>query len=81
VQGRIAADFPSPADDFATERHDLNELLIMHPLATSFWQLSARRVGGESGLPNTHRATAIFIRIRLTLVLRFLMHAPPVPRN
>ena len=40
VEGKIPAGFPSPADDFATKRHDLNELLISHPLATFFWQVS-----------------------------------------
>jgi DNA polymerase V len=39
VQGTIRAGFPSPADDFAVKRHDLNELLITHPLATFFWQV------------------------------------------
>jgi DNA polymerase V len=36
VDGKIPAGFPSPADDFATKRHDLNDLLITHPLATFF---------------------------------------------
>lgn len=40
VEGKIPAGFPSPGDDFATKRHDLNELLITHPLATFFWQVS-----------------------------------------
>ena len=40
VQGRLAAGFPSPADDFSVKRHDLNELLITHPQATFFWQVS-----------------------------------------
>ena len=31
VQTSIQAGFPSPADDFAVKRHDLNELLITHP--------------------------------------------------
>ena len=30
----VSAGFPSPADDFAGYRLDLNELLIKHPLAT-----------------------------------------------
>ena len=34
VQSLLAAGFPSPADDFAVKRHDLNELLITHPAAT-----------------------------------------------
>lgn len=39
VQGTIRAGFPSPADDFAVKRHDLNELLITHPAATFFWRV------------------------------------------
>lgn len=38
VQGSVRAGFPSPADDFAVKRHDLNELLITHPVATFFWE-------------------------------------------
>lgn len=36
----IPAGFPSPADDHTVKRHDLNELLITHPLATFFWRVS-----------------------------------------
>ena len=42
VQGRLPAGFPSPADDFAVKRHDLNELLITHPAATFMWQVSGQ---------------------------------------
>ena len=45
VDVSIQAGFPSPADDFAVKRHDLNELLITHPQATFFW-----RVAGKSML-------------------------------
>ena len=38
----LQAGFPSPADDFAVKRHDLNELLITHPLATFFWRVSGK---------------------------------------
>lgn len=31
---KVAAGFPSPADDFNTKRVDLNEVLITHPQAT-----------------------------------------------
>ena len=41
VEGRISAGFPSPADDFAVKRLDLNDL-ITHPLATFFWKTSGR---------------------------------------
>lgn len=37
---RLPAGFPSPAEDFSVRRHDLNELLITHPLATFFWTVS-----------------------------------------
>ncbi|MET0210051.1 MAG: translesion error-prone DNA polymerase V autoproteolytic subunit [Burkholderiaceae bacterium] len=40
IDGKIAAGFPSPADDFLIKRHDLNELLVTHPQATFFWQVS-----------------------------------------
>ncbi len=33
---KVPAGFPSPADDFAVKRLDLNELLITHPEATFF---------------------------------------------
>jgi len=39
VQGTIRAGFPSPADDFAVKRQDLNDLLITHPAATFFWRV------------------------------------------
>ncbi len=40
---RVAAGFPSPADDFIEDKLDLNELLITHPSATFFI-----RVEGDS---------------------------------
>ncbi len=36
----LPAGFPSPAEDFSVRRHDLNELLITHPLATFLWKVS-----------------------------------------
>lgn len=42
VQGRLAAGFPSPADDYQVKRHDLNELLITHPSATFMWRVSGQ---------------------------------------
>jgi DNA polymerase V len=39
VQGTVRAGFPSPADDFAVKRNDLNDLLITHPAATFFWRV------------------------------------------
>jgi len=40
---RVAAGFPSPADDYVEDRLDLNELLIQHQEATYFL-----RVTGDS---------------------------------
>lgn len=37
---KLQAGFPSPAEDFSVRRHDLNELLITHPLATFLWRVS-----------------------------------------
>jgi DNA polymerase V len=37
---RIAAGFPSPADDYLDRRLDLNEYLIPHPAATFFVRVS-----------------------------------------
>ncbi|MBU1360130.1 MAG: translesion error-prone DNA polymerase V autoproteolytic subunit [Gammaproteobacteria bacterium] len=42
VEGRLRAGFPSPADDFAIKRQDLNDLLITHPLATFYWRVSGQ---------------------------------------
>ena len=41
--GRIAAGFPSPAEDYVETRLDLNELLVVHKDATYFF-----RVRGDS---------------------------------
>ena len=43
--GRVAAGFPSPADDYVEKRLDLNELLVKRPAATFFV-----RAEGESML-------------------------------
>lgn len=43
VGGRIQAGFPSPAEDLAAKRVDLNEVLIKHPQATYLM-----RVRGDS---------------------------------
>ncbi len=40
---RVAAGFPSPADDYLEGRLDLNQLLIEHPAATYYV-----RAGGDS---------------------------------
>ncbi len=60
VAGSVRAGFPSPADDFAVKRHDLNELLITHPVATFFWQargLSMQQAGiGDGDILVVNRA-------------------------
>ena len=43
---RPPAGFPSPADDYDHARLDLNELLIAHPLATFFFEVSGRSMEG-----------------------------------
>jgi DNA polymerase V len=62
VEGTIRAGFPSPADDFAIKRHDLNELLITHPVATFFWQvrgMSMQQAGiGDGDILVVNRALA-----------------------
>jgi DNA polymerase V len=49
VEGHLHAGFPSPADDFSVKRQDLNDLLITHPLATFYWQVSGRSME-EAGI-------------------------------
>lgn len=39
ASARLAAGFPSPAEDHVQRRLDLNELMITHPLATFFWRV------------------------------------------
>jgi DNA polymerase V len=46
MAGTVRAGFPSPADDFAVKRHDLNELLITHPAATFFWRVRGNSMQG-----------------------------------
>ena len=46
VSGLLRAGFPSPADDFAVGELDLVELLVPHPLATFFWQVSGKSMEG-----------------------------------
>lgn len=41
-EGKVSAGFPSPADDFADEKIDLNELLIKHPAATFFVRVKGK---------------------------------------
>lgn len=43
---RIAAGFPSPADDFADIKLDLNEYLVKHPASTFFVRVSGDSMTG-----------------------------------
>ena len=43
---RPVAGFPSPADDFYHARLSLDDLLITHPLATFFFEVSGRSMEG-----------------------------------
>ncbi len=43
---RPPAGFPSPADDYDHARLSLDELLITHPLATFFFEVSGRSMEG-----------------------------------
>lgn len=48
----VAAGFPSPAEDYATQRIDLNSVLIKHPLATYLMKVrgsSMRDAGIDDG--------------------------------
>lgn len=50
--GTIQAGFPSPAEDHASERVDLNKMLIKHPLATFMMRVrgaSMREAGIDDG--------------------------------
>jgi DNA polymerase V len=52
LRSSVQAGFPSPAEDHASERVDLNKLLIKHPLATYLMRVrgaSMREAGIEDG--------------------------------
>lgn len=52
LTGTIAAGFPSPAEDRAAKRVDLNEVLIKHPLSTYLMRVrgaSMREAGIDDG--------------------------------
>jgi len=46
VGARIAAGFPSPADDFIDRKLDLNDLLVRHPAATFFVRVEGSSMTG-----------------------------------
>jgi DNA polymerase V len=56
ILSRVAAGFPSPAEDFAEDRIDLNRELVRHPLATYYI-----RVDGESMIGAGIRPGAILV--------------------
>ncbi len=48
---RVAAGFPSPADDYMEKRLDLNEHLIRHPSSTFFMRVAGESMKGACILP------------------------------
>ena len=50
---RVAAGFPSPADDYIETAIDLNKELIRHPYATFFVRASGDSMSGVGIKPNT----------------------------
>jgi DNA polymerase V len=50
--GKVAAGFPSPADDYVDKTLDLNELLIQKPAATFFVRAQGESMLGAGIHPN-----------------------------
>jgi DNA polymerase V len=50
--GKVAIGFPSPADDYAEKRLDLNELLVQKPAATFFVRAQGESMLGAGIHPN-----------------------------
>ena len=50
--GKVAAGFPSPADDFVEKSLDLNELLVQKPAATFFVRAQGESMLGVGIHPN-----------------------------
>jgi DNA polymerase V len=50
--GKVAAGFPSPADDFVEKSLDLNELLVQKPAATFFVRAQGESMLGAGIHPN-----------------------------
>ncbi|XBS22536.1 translesion error-prone DNA polymerase V autoproteolytic subunit [Methylomarinum sp. Ch1-1] len=50
--GKVAAGFPSPADDYVEKTLDLNELLIQKPAATFFVRAEGESMLGAGIHPN-----------------------------
>lgn len=49
---RVAAGFPSPADDYIEAKLDLNEHLVKHPAATFFVRVEGESMTGAGIYPN-----------------------------
>jgi DNA polymerase V len=47
VQTRVAAGFPSPAEDYLEKRLDLNKHLVKHPLSTFYVRVIGDSMNGE----------------------------------
>ncbi len=50
--GKVAAGFPSPADDYVEKNLDLNELLVQKPVATFFVRSQGESMLGAGIHPN-----------------------------
>jgi len=50
--GKVAAGFPSPADDYVEKNLDLNELLVQKPAATFFVRSQGESMLGAGIHPN-----------------------------
>jgi DNA polymerase V len=50
--GKVAAGFPSPADDYVEKTLDLNELLVQKPAATFFARAQGESMLGAGIFPN-----------------------------
>ena len=50
--GKVAAGFPSPADDYIEKNLDLNELLVQKPAATFFVRAQGESMLGAGIYPN-----------------------------
>lgn len=52
LAGKVAAGFPSPADDYVEKNLDLNELLVQKPAATFFARAQGESMLGAGIHPN-----------------------------
>ena len=49
--GKVAAGFPSPADDYVEKNLDLNELLVQKPAATFFVRAQGESCSVPASIP------------------------------